>query len=75
MAEPLVHRVPPDPRERGESPSFLVVVLISGVVLVVFFLAAFFVLRETVSDLLPGVAPVRNPHAVLRLPEPPVRAV
>jgi hypothetical protein len=75
MAEPLVHRVPRDPREREEGPSFLTVVIISGVVLALFLLGAFFVLREAGSDLLPGTAAPRNPNAVLRLAEPPVRAV
>jgi hypothetical protein len=67
MVEPLVHRVPRDPRDRVEEPSFLTVVLVSGIVLVLFFLGAFFVLREGASDLLPGVAHPRNPHAVLHL--------
>ncbi len=73
MVEPLVHRVPRDPRDRVEGPSFLTVVLLSGIILALFLVGAFFVLREGASDLLPGVAPVRNPHAVLRLTEPPVR--
>jgi hypothetical protein len=73
MVEPLVHRVPPDPRDRSEEPSFLMVVVLSGVVLALFFVLGFFVLRATTTDLLPGVAHPRNPHAVLRLTEPPAR--
>lgn len=75
MVEPLVHRVLSDPRDRSEGPSFLMVVLLSGVVLALFFIFAFFVLRSTASDLLPGVAHPRNPHAILRLEGPPVRSV
>jgi hypothetical protein len=75
MVEPLDHRVPHDPRDRPKEPSFLMVVLLSGVVLALFFVIAFFVLRSTVSDLLPSVAHPRNPHAVLRLAEPSARAV
>jgi hypothetical protein len=75
MVEPLVHRIPHDPRDRREEPSFLTVVVLSGVALVLFLLLAFFVLRANASDLLPGVSPPANPHSVLRLAEPPVRAV
>lgn len=73
--EPIVHPVPRDPRDRTEEPSFLMVVLLSGIVLALFLLASYFVLRATDGDLMPGTATPRNPNAVLRLAEPPVRAV
>ncbi len=72
--EPIVHRVPRDPRQRGEGPSFLAVVVMSGVVLVVFFLIAYFVLRTSGQELLPGVHQTAHPHSALRL-EQPSRAV
>jgi len=75
MVEPLLHRVPPDPRDRGEEPSFLMVVLLSGVVLAVFFVLAFFVLRATAVDLLPASSSPSHTQSVLRLPRSSVRAV
>ena len=75
MAEPLIHRVPPDPRDRSEGPSFMMVVFLSGIVLVLFFIGAYLVLRGTVTDLLPGTAGPRNPHAVLCVPQSPAQRV
>ncbi len=51
------------------------VVLLSGIVLVLFLLGAFFVLRANAADLMPGAAAPHNPNAVLRLTEPPARPV
>lgn len=50
------------------------VVVLSGAALVLFLLLAFFVLRATASDLLPGGASPANPHSLLRIAEPPARA-
>jgi hypothetical protein len=50
------------------------VVLMSGIVLVLFFVVAYFVVRGTAVDLLPGVEHTSHPHAALRLMEPPTRS-
>jgi len=71
MVEPIVHRVPRDPRLRGEGPNFLIVVVMSGVALAVFFLAAWFVLRVSGRELLPGLRKTSHPHAMVRVMDPP----
>lgn len=74
MVEPLVHRVPPDPRDRPEEPSFLMVVVFSAVALGLFLILAFFVLRATASELVPGGMDRSHPHSMLQTVEPPARA-
>jgi hypothetical protein len=71
MVEPIVHRVPRDPRLRGDGPSFLMVVVMSGVVLAIFFLVALFVLHASGRELLPGVKQTSHPHAMLRVSDLP----
>jgi hypothetical protein len=53
----------------------MMVVFLSGIVLVLFFIGAYLVLRGTVTDLLPGTAGPRNPHAVLCVPQSPAQRV
>ncbi|MGB9145285.1 MAG: hypothetical protein WCC14_05660 [Acidobacteriaceae bacterium] len=68
--EPIVHRVQRDPRQRGEGPSFLAVVVMSGVVLVVFFIVAYLVLLTSGRELLPGVQQTAHPHSMVRVDRP-----
>jgi hypothetical protein len=65
--EPVVHRVPRHPHQRGEGPSFLAVVVVSGVALAVFFVLAFVVLCTSGSELLPGAHQTAPLHSTLRV--------
>jgi hypothetical protein len=66
---------PENYRLRPKEPSFLAVVILSGVVLVIFFVAAYFFVASDGIKLLPGVQP-RNaePTSQLVLPAPHERS-
>ena len=55
---------------RGKDPDFLKVVIASGVVVLIFFVAAWLIVMAAGRDLIPQKSHDYNPHATLIMPAP-----
>ena len=61
---------PHPPGNRAKDPNFPLVVAISGVVLILFFIGAWVLIHHSGSRLVPQVQHDNEPHSYLRLPGP-----
>lgn len=55
---------------RSRDPNFLAVVAISGVILILFFVAAWVLVMHSGKHLLPNDHPNPQPHSYLQMPGP-----